>query len=112
MQAEQIACVFDDINDLPMAGICGLRFRVRRRASPLFTEFVDRAELCDYVTGADASNYAVREICELMLGLMDAYSDVVESRVTLDTEYNTYLKARQLVNTDCYRQRDDVIGKS
>lgn len=111
LQPEQIACVFDDVNDLPMAEICGLRFRVSREASPLFSEFVDRQEFCDYVTGANSDGFAVREACEVMLGLMDVYADVVESRVASDADYEKYFKARQAVKTDCYGQQDDVIGK-
>jgi len=111
LEPEQIACVFDDINDLPMARMCGLRFRVRRQASPMFADFADRREFCDYVTGANASSYAVREVCELLLGLMDSYADVIESRIARDDAYEEYFRARQSVVTDCYGQRGDVIEK-
>ena len=111
LHPEQIACVFDDINDLPMAEICGFRCRVRREASPLFSEFVDRREFCDYVTGANSDSNAVREACELILGLMDLYSDVVESRVASDADYERYFKARQAAKTDRYGQQDDVIAR-
>lgn len=108
----QIACVYDDINDLPMAEVCGLRLRVDSPASPMFADYVERHDLCDYVTGAKSGGYPVREICELLLGLLDAYDDVVTSRVVFDAEYNQYLEARQSVVTDCYGQQDGVIGKS
>jgi len=111
LQPGQIACVFDDINDLSMAKVCGLRFRVRRQASPMFADFADRREFCDYVTGANSGSYAVREVCELLLGLMDSYTDVVESRIACDDAYEEYFGARQSVITDCYGQRDDVIEK-
>lgn len=100
LQPEQIACVFDDINDLPMAEICGFRCRVNREASPLFSAFVDRQEFCDYVTGANSDGFAVREACELILGLMDVYADVVESRVASDADYESYFRARQATKTD------------
>lgn len=100
LQPEQIACVFDDVNDLPMAEICGLRFRVNREASPLFSEFVDHQEFCDYVTGANSDGFAVREVCEVMLGLMDIYADVVASRVASDADYEKYFEARQAIETD------------
>ncbi len=107
----QIACVYDDINDLPMAEVCGLRLRVDSPASPMFADYVERHDLCDYVTGAKSGGYPVREICELLLGLLDAYDDVVTSRIAFDAEYNQYLEARQSVVTDCYGQQDGVIGK-
>lgn len=112
LKSAQIACVFDDINDLPMAEVCGLRLRVDSPASPMFADYVERHDLCDYVTGAKSGGYPVREICELLLGLMDAFDDVVESRVAFDAEYNQYLEARQSVVTDRYGQQDGVIGKS
>jgi len=109
LRPEQIACVFDDINDLPMAEICGLRFRVRRDASPLFAAMANSGDYCDYVTGANADRYAVREVCELMLGLMDAYTDVVDSRVAYDTRYQDYFKTRQSATTSPYGQDGDSI---
>jgi 3-deoxy-D-manno-octulosonate 8-phosphate phosphatase (KDO 8-P phosphatase) len=109
LQPQQIACVFDDINDLPMAAECGLRFRVRRNASPMFAEFADRREYCDYVTGANSDSFAVREICELMLGLMNSYTDVVASRVARDARYEDYFTIRQAVVTRLYGQEDEAI---
>lgn len=111
LQPQQIACVFDDVNDLPMAELCGLRFMVRRHASPLLTEFVARRQFCDYVTGASGDTYAVREVCELMLGLMDFYAEAVASRVASDTDYEYYFQARQSVITSCYVLQGDVISK-
>ena len=111
LKPAQIACVFDDINDLPMAEVCGIRFMVRCSASPMFADYVERRDLCDYVTGAKSGGYPVREICELLLGLLDKFDEVVESRVAFDAEYNQYLEARQSVVTDRYGQQDGVIGK-
>lgn len=106
LQPQQVACVFDDINDLPMAEMCGLRFMVRRDASPLFADFVERRQYCDYITGASGDSYAVREICELILGVMGFYSDAVESRTACDADYEYYFQARQSVNTTCYTGSD------
>jgi len=109
LQPAQIACVFDDINDLPMAEVCGIRLMVRRSASPMFADYVERRALCDYVTGAISGAYPVREICELLLGLMDAFDDVVESRVAFDTQYEAYFKARQAVATTQYGQENGAM---
>jgi len=109
LKPEQIACVFDDINDLPMAEVCGLRFMVRRSESPMFADHVERRDLCDYVTGAKSGDYPVREICELVLGLMESYTDVVESRGARDAEYEGYFRIRQAAVTRFYGQDDDAI---
>jgi 3-deoxy-D-manno-octulosonate 8-phosphate phosphatase (KDO 8-P phosphatase) len=99
LQPNQIACIFDDINDLAMAEVCGLRFMVRRDASPMFTDIVERRGSCDYVTGTNAENFAVREVCELLLGCVDSYDDVLASRVACDDDYEAYFTARQAVVT-------------
>lgn len=104
LSPEQIVCVFDDINDLPMADFCGLRLLVRRNASPLLADYVARHSLCDYISGSHASGYAVREICELMLGLLGSYDQVLNSRVAYDDEYRTYLQSRQAVVTESFRK--------
>jgi len=109
LKPAQIACVFDDINDLPMAEVCGIRCMVRCSASSMFAEYVKRRDLCDYVTGAKSGGYPVREICELLLGLMDAYDDVVASRVAWDAGYERYFKARQAADTRLFGQDDDAI---
>lgn len=92
---EQLVCVFDDINDLGMASMCRVRVMVRRNASPMLTDYAARNGLCDYVTGS--SDHAVRETCELLLGLLGAFDDVVQSRVAVDDEYQRYFAARQAV---------------
>ncbi|GMQ89979.1 MAG: hypothetical protein BMS9Abin10_0319 [Gammaproteobacteria bacterium] len=105
----QIACVFDDINDLGMAAMCGIRCLVRRPASPLLNHYVIERKLCDYATGNDACNYAVREVCELLLGLMDAFDTVVASRVDYDDRYREYFVRRQADATRTYVQRSGGV---
>ena len=95
IDAKQLICVFDDINDLGMAGLCGLRLMVRRDASPMLADYAAQQGICDYLSGS--SDYAVREICELLLGLLGSYDDVVSSRVTVDDDYQRYFEARQAI---------------
>lgn len=105
----EIACVFDDINDLAMAAMCGVRIQVRRDASPLFSDYVRRHGLCDYITGAPGGGHAVREACELLLGLMGEYEPVVASRADNDEAYEAYFNARQTVATDLFASADGAI---
>jgi 3-deoxy-D-manno-octulosonate 8-phosphate phosphatase (KDO 8-P phosphatase) len=99
IEQTQIACVFDDINDLGMAAECGARFLVRRNSSPLLQDFVSRNQYCDYITAAEAGGYAVREIAELILGLMGVFDAVVSSRTGHDADYKEYFSTRQAVVT-------------
>ena len=95
IDAKQLICVFDDINDLGMAGLCGVRLMVRRDASPLLANYAAEQGICDYLTGS--ADYAVREVCELLLGLLGSYDDVVSSRVAVDDDYQRYFEARQAI---------------
>ncbi len=99
VDARSLVCIFDDVNDLGMAELCGIRALVRREASPLLKDYVARHGLCDYMTGSGAGAHAVREIAELLLGLMGRFDDVVRSRVAWDTDYARYFEARQAVET-------------
>ena len=92
---QQLICVFDDINDLGMAGMCGLRLMVRRDASPLLADYAAQQGICDYLSGS--SENAVREFCELLLGLLDSFNDIVSSRVAVDEQYQRYFEARQAI---------------
>jgi len=94
-----IAYVFDDVNDLGPARGCALRFLVRRNASPLLREFTATHGLVDYVTAASAGQYPVREVSELLLGLLGGYPEAFDSRSRSDEEYQAYFAARQAVQT-------------
>jgi 3-deoxy-D-manno-octulosonate 8-phosphate phosphatase (KDO 8-P phosphatase) len=101
---DQLICVFDDVNDLGMAFGCGVRVLVRRDASPLLQDYIARHGLCDYITAHQPQNHAVREVCELLLGLLDCFDAVVTSRVACDDDYNRYFAARQAVVTEVFDQ--------
>ena len=99
----QVGFVFDDVNDLGAAGGCGARFLVRRRASPLLRRYVTDNRLCDYVTGAQGGEGAVREVAELALGLLGCFDEVVGSRTAFDDDYRAYWAVRQACATGHHR---------
>ncbi len=107
LEPRQLICIFDDINDLGMAEMCGVRFMVRRNASPLLADYAMQRSICDYLTGS--AEYAVREVSELLLGLLASYTDVVRSRVAFDDVYQRYFQARQAVTTGTFVARDDAV---
>jgi 3-deoxy-D-manno-octulosonate 8-phosphate phosphatase (KDO 8-P phosphatase) len=106
---EAIACVFDDINDLSMAKLCGVRCLVRRPASPLFTRYTRDNQLCDYITGSESGHQTVREFSELFLGLSGVFEKVIASRLAFDQPYREYFRRRQAVSTLFYKQEGDAI---
>lgn len=102
LQPKEIAFVFDDVLDFSVAEQCGLRFLVQRKGSPLMTNFVKNRNICDYVTGNEGGQSAVREIAELLIGLQGNYEEVVEKRYQFSGTYATYLKLRNEVITHSY----------
>ena len=92
----EVAFAFDDILDLGMAGKSSLRFLVNRKANPLMDEFIIKSNLADYKTGAEGQEHAVREICELVIGLNGNYHQTVTERMTFSEAYQLYLKSRNL----------------
>jgi 3-deoxy-D-manno-octulosonate 8-phosphate phosphatase (KDO 8-P phosphatase) len=100
VSSEHLVCIFDDVNDLGMAFACGIRVYVQRTASPLLRDYVVRQGLCDYVTAHSPERHAVREVCELLLGLLGAFDAVVASRVAWDRDYAGYFAARQAHATE------------
>jgi 3-deoxy-D-manno-octulosonate 8-phosphate phosphatase (KDO 8-P phosphatase) len=98
----EIGCVFDDIIDLPMAETCGLRILVRREANPLLLKYILENKLCDYITAFSAKDNALREISEMLLGLLGNYEMVVKSRVSFDKDYNQYWQVRNSIVTQPY----------
>jgi 3-deoxy-D-manno-octulosonate 8-phosphate phosphatase (KDO 8-P phosphatase) len=105
VSSDRLVCIFDDVNDLGMAFACGIRVFVQRSASPLLREYVVRQGLCDYVTAHSPHGHAVREVCELLLGLLGSFEAVVASRVAWDTSYAEYFAKRQALTTEFVDQR-------
>jgi 3-deoxy-D-manno-octulosonate 8-phosphate phosphatase (KDO 8-P phosphatase) len=105
VSSDRLVCIFDDVNDLGMAFACGIRVFVQRSASPLLREYVVRQGLCDYVTAHPPERHAVREVCELLLGLLGSFEAVVASRVAWDADYAKYFAARQAMTTEFVDQR-------
>ncbi len=95
----ETAFIFDDILDVAAAACCKLAICVRRKASPLFTEFILENLICQYVTGNEGGNNAVREVAELIVGLTGKYSETINKRIEFDSDYQQYLSQRNNINT-------------
>jgi 3-deoxy-D-manno-octulosonate 8-phosphate phosphatase (KDO 8-P phosphatase) len=94
LQAHEVCFCFDDILDLSVAEQCGLRLFVQRKASPLLANYVCNNQLADYKTASTGGRFAVREICEMLLGVQECYDLVVKKRQDFDHDYQTYLAQR------------------
>jgi len=102
LQHEDILFVFDDVLDLSLARICGVRMLISRKANPMFRNYVVDNHLADYATAHDGSQFGVREVCELFMALTGNYNEALENRITFSPDYSTYFKARQEIPTAFY----------
>lgn len=94
LQPHEVLFIYDDVLDLPLAEVCGVRFFVRNAGTLLMRDFVEQEHMADYITANEGGRYAVREICELLLGLKGIYSEVLKHRLQYSETYAAYLKRR------------------
>lgn len=109
IKLNQIAYVFDDVLDLSLAEECGLRFFIPRNANPLFNEYVLKHHLADYTTGNTSGQGAVREVCELMMGLNGNYETVILERTKFSENYSSYLELRRTTSPIYYTTENGNI---
>ena len=95
----ETAFVFDDVLDLGVAELVNLRFFVSRKSSILLNDLVEAQKLADYYTFSSGGNHAVREVCELCIGLQGNYSDPIIQRKDFSSSYKAYLSARSEIIT-------------
>ncbi|MCP4213035.1 MAG: HAD hydrolase family protein [bacterium] len=105
IKPEQVVCVFDDINDIPMAKHCGLRIQIRRKSSPMFIKYA-AGRYSDYLTASQGGEHAVREFCELFMAAAGSFADTIDSRIAFDDEYKAYWEKRNTIKTT-YRSWKD-----
>ncbi|MEI6019822.1 MAG: phosphatase [Bacteroidota bacterium] len=112
LHPHEIAYFFDDVLDLPIAEVCGLRILVNQKSNPLFFEYCKDAHLVDYATAYSGARFAVREACELLMALNGNYSEVMHSRTKYDEHYTQYIAQRRSIKPDFYTLKDNVIEQT
>jgi 3-deoxy-D-manno-octulosonate 8-phosphate phosphatase (KDO 8-P phosphatase) len=110
LHPHEVAFFFDDALDLSVAAVVGVRILVKRSANPLFTNYVLENNLADYVTGHESGRFAVREGCELLLGLLGRYDEVMAERLRYFPLYDAYYAARQAIVPQLWRIENQVIN--
>jgi 3-deoxy-D-manno-octulosonate 8-phosphate phosphatase (KDO 8-P phosphatase) len=109
LKPEEICFFFDDVLDLSIAKVCGLRMMVNRDAGILFKKYVRENKLADYITANNGSNYAIREGCELLMGLAGTFDEVIRHRTDYSEDYATYVMRKKKVETTYFTLQDKVI---
>jgi 3-deoxy-D-manno-octulosonate 8-phosphate phosphatase (KDO 8-P phosphatase) len=96
IEPHDVAFFFDDVLDLSIEEICGLRIMVGNPASPLLQQLAQERKLADYITSADAGHNALREAVELLMGYSGRFDDTILQRVHYSDNYNEYINARNI----------------
>lgn len=112
LQPNQICFAFDDVLDLSLAEICGVRIFIPRKSNPLLNEYVIKHQLADYITGATSGEHAVREATELLIGLNGNYNEVITERKNFSALYASYLKLKKETNPIYYTTQNGEIVES
>jgi len=106
LEPAEVAFFFDDVLDLAVASVCGLRILVTQQASAMTRRFVVRKMLADYCTATDGLQHAVREGSELLMTLNGNFNDVLTHRIGNSDEYQAYLRLRNATLLQQYSEKD------
>jgi len=105
----ETAFFFDDVLDLSMAPVCGLRILVGRDTNPMFHNLVSTHELADYITANDGGHHAIREGVELLMGLTGRYNNTIMQRVAWSEHYQQYIIDRNAIKTQYFALQGAAI---
>lgn len=109
---QQIAFFFDDVLDLPIAAVCGLRMMVNQKVNPQFKNYCVQNKLVDYLTAASGGQFAVRESTELLIGLNGNFKEVIASRSNYSENYQAYITQRKTQQPEFFTYLNERIQKS
>lgn len=109
IETSDICYMFDDVLDLSLAELCGIRIFIPRKTNPLFNDFVLKHKLADYATGSTCGQYAVREASELLMGLTGNFDKTITERMTYSDEYAAYLSLRKATTPQYYTTQDGEV---
>lgn len=93
---------FDDVLDFPIAHSAGLRINVPHPGSILLNQYIIDNNLADFITSNIGGQSAIRESCEMLLGVNEIFEKVIESRAAFDSDYSNYYFSRQKVETQFF----------
>jgi len=100
IQPNEILFVFDDIHDLSLAKEIGCSMLVQNDGAKMFARYCRENKLCDYITKNTGGTNALREISEVILGLLGLFTKTIENRMTFSEVYTDYYQIRNLVKTN------------
>lgn len=107
LEPAQVAYIFDDVRDVPAARMAGLRLLVSRKDSPVFRDYLRDKKLVDYHTANSGEQHAVREICELLMMLLNKHHEVIERISSADAAVKDFEIFSKQVGIEIYAYTDE-----
>lgn len=102
---KEVAFIFDDVLDLSVAAVCGIRIMIHREANPWLNAYVKQHHLADYLTAHEGGNYAVREATELLANLSGKLNQAFTARIKYAESYKAYISERNQIKTALFLYR-------
>ncbi len=113
IKPSEVLFIYDDVLDIPLAQKCGISILVKRFSNPLFIKYVKERKYADYITGQTSGNNAIREACELIMGIAESYELALDERIKFSQKYQQYLQERDSIKCKYYyRAKDQLIETS
>ena len=112
IKPSEVCYFFDDVLDLPIASVAGLRIFIPRTAGLLFNNYVKQNHLADYITGSASGNYAVREACEMLMAANGVFDQVIAQRMNFDDNYKQYIAARNDTPTHFFTLSNGEVSQA
>ena len=109
IKPNEVAYFFDDVLDLSIADVCGVRILVNQKANPLFVNYCIKNNLVDYLTASRGGQFAVREASELLIALNGNFDEVVTSRKNSSSHYQSYIEKRRAIKTKFFTVNNNKI---
>ena len=94
LEPHEVAFVFDDVLDIAIAKQCGLRIAVSTVPGNWFNSYLKENKAADYFTEGAGNQFAIRELCELLINLNGNYTETLNQRIAFNEDYVQYLQQR------------------
>ncbi|MFT3680554.1 MAG: HAD hydrolase family protein [Ferruginibacter sp.] len=104
--------VYDDILDLSVAKLAGVKFMIGRSSNPMLLQYATENRLVDYITDNDGSMNAVREVSELIMAFYNNFNLAVDNRTKFSEVYKAYLELKNKETTQFFTSKDNEIIQS
>ena len=105
----EVLFTFDDVLDLSVAKLAGIRCMVGRSVNPLLTKFAVDRGLVDCITRHSGNDHAVREISEAVMMLSENFEITIEHRMNFSDTYREYLRLRKNISTEFFTTKEHKI---